>query len=435
MDTRASFDQKYAAMNSTPTTPGEAAVRSPQGWSWRFFPIFWTALFAIGLVLNTLGLVANHPERLYGWRGVGLGLLLVGMVVVYRWLCWGRIYRDGAISARRALIFIAVQLLILLLLVRWYDSSFGWFSLALLYQVIAGLPRHLWPLPLVGVLLVLIGGALVIDGRGGIDAGTVVSGVVLFVVNLGIAVFIRLLNDQRDQLRIALAQLREAHAGLAASAAQQEELAVLRERARMARALHDNIGHALVVMNVKLEAAQLLYARDPARGDAELEATRTLIRSTMAELRRALANLRTPATPHDDLPAALERLAHELQARAGIDISCYVGPDLPVVPAEAREALWYVAREALTNVERHAATASATLNLDHTDDGWRLRVVDNGPGVTPAALGNPQHYGVVGMRERMQAIGGSLCIERGANGGTIVEAHLPTHTAQETSAR
>jgi signal transduction histidine kinase len=435
MVTQQSADESYVAMNRTPTTPGESPARSPNNWIWRLFPAFWTALLVIGLVLNTLSLVANHAKRLSGWRGAGLGVLLLGMVAGYRWLSWGRIYRDRTISARRALIFVAVQLLALLLLVRWYDSSFGLFSLALLYQVIAGLPRRLWPLPLTGVLLVLVVGALASDGRGALDAGLVASSVILFVVNLGIALFIRLLNDQRDQLRIALAQLREAHAGLAASAAQQEELAVLRERARLARVLHDNIGHALVVMNVKLEAAQLLYARDPTRGDAELEATRTLIRSTMAELRRALANLRAPATSHDDLPAALQRLAHDLQARAGLDIRCVIRPDLPAVPAEAREALWYVAREALTNVERHAAAASATLSLDHTGDGWRLRVVDDGCGVTPAALVSPEHYGVIGMRERMQAIGGSLCIAPGAGGGTIVEAYLPMHTAEETSTR
>jgi signal transduction histidine kinase len=435
MMTEQSADERSVAMNRTPTTPGESPARSPNTWRWRLFPAFWIALLAIALVLNTLGLVANHPERLSGWRGAGLGVLLLGIVAAYRWLSWGRIYRDRAISARRALILVAVQLLALVLLVTWYDSSFGWLSLALLYQVIAGLPQRLWPLPLTGVLLVLVVGALPSDSRGVIDAGTILSSVVLFVVNLGIALFIRLLNDQRDQLHITLAQLQEAHARLAAGAAQQEELVVLRERARLARALHDNIGQALVVMNVKLEAAQLLYARDPTRGDAELEATRTLIRSTMTELRRALTNLRAPATPHDDLPAALQRLAHDLHARAGLDIRCVIGSDLLAAPAAAREALWYVAREALTNVERHAAAASATLSLDHTDDGWRLRVVDDGCGVTPAALVSPEHYGVMGMRERMQAIGGSLCIEPGASGGTIVEAYLPMHPTEETSAR
>ena len=189
--------------------------------------------------------------------------------------------------------------------------------------------------------------------------------------------------------------------------------------------MHDNIGHALVVMNVKLEAAQLLYARDAARGDAELEATRTLIRSTMAELRRALSDLRAPVTDHDNLTTALGQLAQEIQARSGISVTCCIALELPMLPAEAREALWYVAREALTNVERHAAAASVTLILEQQLDGWLLWVVDDGSGITADDLGRPAHYGLVGMRERMQAIGGTLRIERGVGGGTIVEARLP----------
>jgi signal transduction histidine kinase len=389
------------------------------------FPIFWTVVFVIILGLNTIGLAANHPERLYGWRGVGFGLLLIAIFGTHLVISWGRLYRRMATSTRTALIAGGVHLLAVMLLVGWFDTSFGWISLTLVYQGIGGLPRRYWPLPLAGVLLVLFVAAAPLEGRAPVDAGSIFTAVLLVVVNGGIAIFIQLLSGQRDQLRDTLEQLRQAHAALAANAAQQEELAILRERTRLARAMHDNIGHALVVMSVKLEAAQLLYARDAACGDAELEATRTLIRSTMAELRRALADLRAPVTDHDDLAAGLGRLAREIQSRSGIAVTCCIAPDLLVLPPEAREALWYVAREALTNVERHAAAASATLTLEQQPGGWLLRVADDGSGITPADFGRPQHYGLVGMRERIQALGGTLRIERGASGGTIVEARLP----------
>ena len=83
----------------------------------------------------------------------------------------------------------------------------------------------------------------------------------------------------------------------------------------------------------------------------------------------------SPAAEHDDLPSALQRLAHELKARIGIAVTCSIAADLPSVLAEARETIWYVAREALTNAERHAA-ASLTLALECQRDGWLLRVVD-----------------------------------------------------------
>jgi signal transduction histidine kinase len=104
------------------------------------------------------------------------------------------------------------------------------------------------------------------------------------------------------------------------------------------------------------------------------------------------------------------------------------------MPAEACEALWYVAREALANAERHAAAASLMISLEFQHGGWLLRVVDDGSGVTQKDLRRPNHYGVLGMHERMKEIGGRLDIRRDTSGGTVVEAHLPQHTAQEVDA-
>lgn len=386
--------------------PASSLVR----WRWLVFPIFWTVVYAGCLAANTLGVVTNHAERVYGWRGLGLVVLLIATLGAYLLLTWRRNFHEGGMSIRFALCLVFVQLLSLALLTWRYESAFGWLSVALLYQVIGGLPRRQWALPLAGVLLVLTLTVLSVDGTGAIDIGIIISGIVLVVINGSIALFMHLLFQQRDQLRVTVEQLRQAHAQLATTVAQGEELAVLRERTRLARAMHDNIGHALVVMSIKLEAAQMLYARDRARGDAELEATRSLIRATMADLRHALADLRAPGTPHADLLTALEQQVRELQARAGITVTCTIASGLPTPPAETREALWYVAREALTNLERHAAATSAGLTLVYANNGWLLEVADNGRGVQPADLHRPEHYGVVGMRERIEAVGGSLDI-------------------------
>jgi signal transduction histidine kinase len=403
--------------------------------AWRqwIFPIFWTLLFVSILALNTVGLAVNHPERLQGWLGVGFSALLLVIFGTHMLISWGRLYRDRATSTHTALIAVSIHLLALLMLVVWYDGSFAWISLTLVYQGIGGLPRRYWALPLAGVLLVLFVSAAPLGGQEPVDTEALLTAVLLVIVNGGIAVFIQLVSAQRDQLRTTLMQLQQAHTALALSTAQHEELAVLRERTRLARVMHDNIGHALVVVNVKLEAAQLLYARDAARGDAELEATRTLIRSTMTELRRALADLRAPETDYDNLKIALGRLAHEVQARSGIAMTCCIAPDLATLPTEAREALWYVGREALTNVERHAAAASATLTLEQRPDSWLLRVTDDGLGINSADLSRPGHYGLVGMRERMQALGGVLLVERGAAGGTIVVAQVPLDHRRPTT--
>ncbi|MEO7911071.1 MAG: sensor histidine kinase, partial [Roseiflexaceae bacterium] len=205
--------------------------------------------------------------------------------------------------------------------------------------------------------------------------------------------------------------------------------AALRERARLAREMHDSLGHALVVVNVKLEAAQRLYAVEAGRGAAELEATRALVRATMTELRRSLADLRAPLPDHHDLPAALARLAAEVRTRTSLEVTYSATPDLQTasiqLKPEATESLWRVAREALANVERHAAAGCAALTLERQHGALILRVTDDGSGVAPADLARPGHYGIIGMRERVEALGGTLRIATRPEGGTLVEAVVP----------
>jgi signal transduction histidine kinase len=410
----------------------ELTTQSPQAskHAW-IFPVFWDSVFCIGLALSVLALYARQPAHLEGWPGIWLAALLLGNFGAYNLIAWGWLYADRRPAAWRGPLYFMLQILLLSALIWWYGSEFAWICLALLYPVIGGLPTRQWPLPLACLLLVFVGGTLLWSDA---TAGSLLYISLQIVLNAGIAVVLRLMSGQSARLRAALAQLRRAHIELAASAEQKEELAVLRERARLAREMHDNLGHALVVMNVKLEAAQLLYARDPSRGDAELEATRALIRSTMTELRRALADLRAPAA-HGDLPGALGRLARELQGRTRMAVTCRIAPELPAPPSEACGALWYVAREALANVEQHAAATSVDLALEYVCDSWLLRVSDDGAGVRPADLRRAEHYGVLGMRERMNNLGGMLDLRTGPAGGTIVEARLPKHAALELSAR
>ena len=84
-----------------------------------------------------------------------------------------------------------------------------------------------------------------------------------------------------------------------------------------------------------------------------------------------------------------------------------------------------MAREALANVERHAAAGCAELTLERQNGALILRVTDDGSGVAPADLARPGHYGITGMRERVEALGGTLRIAARPEGGTVVEARVP----------
>jgi len=217
-------------------------------------------------------------------------------------------------------------------------------------------------------------------------------------------------------------ELRAAQAELERSRAAEVELAALRERERVARDLHDGLGHSLVALSVQLEAVQRLYPVDPARASAHIDDMKRLTRESMAELRRTLDDLRAPGLEDESLAEALERLCADLAARTGLAVERRIDAPAGLPPAVA-EALWRVAQEALANVERHAGATAVRLALVTRPDAVTLTVSDDGRGLPPDAEGRPGHYGLRGVRERVEGLGGALMLAR--NGGTTVEVSVP----------
>ena len=166
-------------------------------------------------------------------------------------------------------------------------------------------------------------------------------------------------NALLQRLTEAYRDLERADRQIAESAQQEQELAVLRERTRFARDMHDTLGHALVLISVKLEAAQRLRELDPQRSDRELEATKEVVRESMKELCASIANLRLPALEHEPALRALTHYASEMALRTGMHVTYDLQPDAEGLPDPIEEALWKVGQEALTNIEKHAAARTS----------------------------------------------------------------------------
>jgi len=412
-------------MTDTPTTYYAADqqrearfIRIMQRLGW-----FWSVVIYASLGANVYETWKEYPDLVRGWAGIGLFVLLSVFAALYHGiLCRPSSY--WPMPPRRAMLYFGGQLTILALLMR-YNVNFGWLAWAIMAHAASTLPMKQWPLPMLGSFLVVAAPFgiydAVADGRWG--------EFVRFAFSVGgflaIYIMIYMLFSQRYELAATVQQLRQAKQQLEEQAAQAEELAALRERTRLARDMHDSIGHALVVVNVKLEAAQRLYVVDAARGSAELDATKVLVRDTMAELRRSLAELRAPVPDHHDLATTLHQLVDEIRSRSDLHLTCSTAADTPPLVPEATEALWRVAREALSNTARHAHAAHAALCLERQNGSLVLRVTDDGRGITPNDQARWGHYGIVGMRERVEAIGGTFHIARRAEGGTVVEARVP----------
>ncbi|MGY1497077.1 sensor histidine kinase [Streptomyces sp. QTS52] len=234
------------------------------------------------------------------------------------------------------------------------------------------------------------------------------------VTSIGLALagyVLRLDAEARGNAQRLLAQERAARVAEAESAA-------LAERARIAREIHDVLAHSLSAQLVHLEAARLLIERGADR-DRILErvvAARGMARDGLAETRQALSALRGELSP-------LEDYLSELVGATG-DVGVTITGERRQLPAEASQAVRRVAQEALTNVRKHAPGAKVQVRLDYSEHQVTLDVRDSGgaPGEFAESGGG---YGLLGMRERAELLGGSLDAGPGEK-GFVVTLRVPT---------
>jgi two-component system sensor histidine kinase DesK len=179
---------------------------------------------------------------------------------------------------------------------------------------------------------------------------------------------------------------------------------IVAERERVARDVHDVLGHSLTVVTVKAELAERLIDIDPARAKSEIAEIRSLSREALAEVRATVAGLRV-ARLGDELDAARTALA-------GAGIAAELPADPSVVDPRHRIVVAWVLREAITNVVRHSGAGACAVELSH--DG--IVVADDGVGVTEDAV----EQGFRGLRERVATAGGTLRISD-ARPGTRLE--------------
>ena len=230
----------------------------------------------------------------------------------------------------------------------------------------------------------------------------------------------RLMDAQRRQR----AALQSANTQLAHYAETLEQLAVSRERNRLARELHDTLAHGLSAVAVQLAAMQALWEARPEEARGRLSAALDTTREALADARRAIADLR--ARPLDDLGLlqALRELARSSAGRAGLELELELAAEARGLGAATEQAVYRVAGEALANVAQHARARRVAVRFSWSERGASLVVADDGCGFDPAAAVDGGRFGLLGMRERAQAAGGALEVESAPGSGTTVRLTL-----------
>ena len=243
--------------------------------------------------------------------------------------------------------------------------------------------------------------------------------------------FMRQQQQQRRRAEELVAQLETAQAQLRVHADQVEELAVSRERNRMAREIHDTLGHYLTILAVQLETALKLEEHGDPRLHDELMEARRAAAECLAEVRQSVSALRPADLTRSTLTEALARLTREFAAvMPETEIVLDAEEDANTLPPELRVTLYRCAQEALTNIRKHAQATKALVRLRVASGQAELTVLDNGQGMVDGAPTTPSGFGLQGIRERIALGGGSVAAGPEPGGGWRVEATLPVTTPE-----
>jgi signal transduction histidine kinase len=226
-----------------------------------------------------------------------------------------------------------------------------------------------------------------------------------------------------------LTELQAAHEQLQEYALRAEEMAVMEERNRLAREMHDTLGHRLTVAAVQLEAAQRLCPTDSDRAASLVGTVRDQVREALAELRTTVATLRTPVEADLQLHSSLRRLMSHFESATGLTIHRVLPEGMPALPDTHRLALYRAAQEALTNVHKHAGAKQVWLVLAARDQAVTLLISDDGKGI--ARDDGQAGFGLRGLRERVDELGGEMHVEPRPGGGTQLSFRLPLVTEDD----
>ncbi len=354
------------------------------------------AVLAAAAVL-AVAVEATSPARLA--VAVPLAALFAVLSVVgFRW-----IQRRGP---RAAAAYFAGQLVLGYLVFNVAGAGVGatLLLLVLVIQAVLVLPRR-WAV-LVAVLV-----PLVHAGMGWPEAPRQVA-ITAVVVAFAFVLTVLYLDVQRARTALA-----DANARLREYAAQAEDLATSAERNRLAREIHDGLGHHLTVVQMQVRAARAVLPSDRERADELLAKAEDQARAALADVRRSVGALREP---WESVTAALSALTAE---SAGVTASLEVRGEPRTLPAEAERALYRAAQEALTNIRKHAGVDCARVLLDYSGEGVvRLRVEDDGRGFDGTPGGG---FGLTGVRERVDHLGGTVDVASAPGRGVTMTVELP----------
>jgi signal transduction histidine kinase len=247
--------------------------------------------------------------------------------------------------------------------------------------------------------------------------------VLLTAVCIGLSGAVMDARRSRERAEGLFGDLEAAHAELERYAGRVRELTLAEERTRIAREIHDSVGHHLTAVKLQAEAAVKTVEKRPERALEQMERARDLAAEAFEEVRRSVRALGSPSTGERSGAGAMRALARSFEG-TGLDVSFRVEGEERELHEEAELALYRALQEGLTNAARHSGARRVLASLVYGDEGVKLTVADDGRGAAEEATA-AGGFGLSGLEERVGALGGSFSAEDAPGGGFTVEVGLP----------
>jgi signal transduction histidine kinase len=273
----------------------------------------------------------------------------------------------------------------------------------------------------IGILMAYIGAVDLYSG----GLGTLWNNLITFLAGLVFVVVFTQLNVEQEKARHEverLAQeLEEANRRLREYAVQAEELATTRERNRLAREIHDGVGHYLTTVFMQIQAAEATLEGDRPRAIDALEKAKKMTQAALTDVRRSVASLRSPLEQSGPLSEMLVSLVNNCRA-PDLHIEFKISGSPRTLSPQVELACFRTAQEGLNNVQKHAHANHASVHLDYlASDRVRLSIEDDGSGSDDPIGG----FGLLGLRERVHLVDGEMYTETAAGQGFILTIEVP----------
>jgi signal transduction histidine kinase len=383
----------------------------------RTLLITYIATFLLAIATTIRLLVMFRDDRLWS-----IALLLGGYLIL---LIAGSFFIRRNRLLATIYLFVQIAIICTVALITPSADFFAILFCPLVVQVMNSFPRRTGFL-ITGIFTVITSILLLLGLGSEVGLPLIfIYGVIYFLLAAFIAI-IREAEAAREESQKQQADLQATHRQLQSYTTQAEELAVLEERNRLARNLHDSVTQTIFSMRLTAEAANILLDQDPNRVGAELDKLQTLAKSALAEMRSLIFELRPTAVTELGLIPALRHHVMTLERQYGLTVDLQVSGEPHLSDREAQR-LFRVSQEALNNVVKHAQTDKASLTLRFDGKRVLLQVEDQGLGFDREALhAMEDHMGLASLQERVDAMGGKLTITSHPGQGTLVTVEMTT---------